>query len=60
MLLDNANVAPLDVTPYAGSERPFSITADTDDGSLDATRNVERCITGEEKRSPVLPMYGLF
>jgi len=60
MLLDNANVPALDVTPYEGSERPVPVAAEMDVQNLDATENVEHYITGEEKTSLMAPIYELF
>jgi len=60
MLLDNANVPPLDVTPYEGSERLVPVAAEMDVHDLDATENVERYITGEEKISLMAPIYEFF
>jgi len=60
MLLDNANIPPLDVTPYEGSERPVPVAAEMDVHDLDATENVERYITGREKDSLMAPIYEFF
>jgi len=60
MLLDNANVPPLDVTPYEGSERPVPVVAEMDVHDIDATENVERYITGEKKFSLMAPTYEFF
>jgi len=57
MLLDDAKVPPLDVTPYEGSERLIPVAAEMDVHNLDATENVERYITGEEKISLMAPTY---
>jgi len=60
MLLDNANDPPLDVTPYEGSQKPVPVAAEIDVHDLDATENVERYITGEEKISLMAPIYEFF
>ena len=60
MLLDNANVTPLGVTPYEGSEKPVPVAAEMDVHDLDATENVERYITGGEKNSLMAPIYEFF
>jgi len=60
MLLDNANDPPLDVTPYEGSEKTVPVAAEMDVDDLDATENVERYITGEEKISLMAPIYEFF
>jgi len=60
MLLDNANVPSLDVTPYEGSEKPVLVAAEMDVDDLDATENFERYITGEEKISLMAPTYEFF
>jgi len=60
MLLDNANVPPLDVTPHEGSEKPVPVAAEMDVHDLDATENVERYITGEEKFTVMAPIYEFF
>jgi len=60
MLLDNANVPLLDVTPYKGPERPAPVAAEMDVHDIDASENVERYITGEEKISLMAPLYEFF
>jgi len=60
MLLDNASVPPLGVTSYEGSERPVPVAAEMDVHNLDATEDVERYITGEEKTSLMAPIYEFF
>jgi len=60
MLLDNANVPPLDVTPYEGSGRRVPVAAEMDVHRLDATENFERYITGEEKISLMARIYEFF
>ena len=60
MLLDNANVPPLDVTPYEGSERPVPVAAEMDVDDLDTTENIERYITGVENVTLMAPIYEFF
>jgi len=60
MLLDNANVPPLDVTPYESSEKLVPVAAEMDVHDLDATENVERYITGEENVTLMAPIYEFF
>jgi len=60
MLLDNANVPPLGVTPYEGSERPVPVAAEMGVHYLDATEKFERYITGEEKIYLMASIYEFF
>jgi len=60
MLLDNANDPPLVVTPYEGSEKPVPVAAEMEVHDLDATENVERYITGEEKFTVMARIYEFF
>jgi len=60
MLLDNANVPPLDVTLYEGAGRPVPVADEMDLYRLGATEKFERYITGEEKISLMAPIYEFF